>query len=83
MDAVRINDGIIAFEHRAREIYNQFIEQGKIININSIKNELLGISHRQNMLIEFFQEVLDQMESRLNHGYAIGTIKNWKVTLGI
>ena len=81
IEAVRINDGIIAFEHRAREIYNQFIEQGKIININSIKNELLGISHRQNMLIEFFQEVLDQMENRLNHGYAIGTIKNWKVTL--
>jgi len=27
----RLNAGIITFEHRAREIYNRFVEQGKIV----------------------------------------------------
>jgi hypothetical protein len=45
-ESKRINGGIINFEHRIREIYNRFIEQGKIITADSIKNELLGFDQK-------------------------------------
>lgn len=80
LDTMQSNQGIIAFEHRAREIYNRFIEQGKIVTVDSVKNELLGLEHRQRMLLEQFRVTVGQMEARINNGFAAGTIKNWKVT---
>ncbi|MEO5681818.1 MAG: site-specific integrase [Chitinophagaceae bacterium] len=78
----RLNDGIISFEHRAREVYNRFIEQGKIITAESIKNELLGTDHKQHMLVDLFQLTVRDMEKRVNCGFAPGTVKNWRVTEG-
>ncbi len=81
-EAKRLNQGILNFEHRAREIYHRFIEQGKIITIDTIKNELLGIDHKQRMLMEQFRIVVKDLRERTNLGYAAGTVKNWSVTEG-
>ncbi|MEO6000051.1 MAG: site-specific integrase [Chitinophagaceae bacterium] len=75
-----LNQGIITFEHRAREIYNRFIEQGKVVTVESIKNELLGNDHKQRMLLEQFRLVLQNMKLRINTGFSAGTVKNWSVT---
>ncbi len=79
-DVKKMNAGIISFEHRAREIYNRFIEQGKIITADSIKNELLGIDHKQRMILEQFERTVNDMVLRVDAGFAYGTVKNWKVT---
>ncbi len=79
-ESQRLNQGIITFEHRVREIYNRFIEQGKVITVETIKNELLGIHHKQRMLFEQFRFTVKDMESRIGSGFAYGTVKNWRVT---
>jgi integrase len=78
----RLNAGIVNFEHRIQEIYNRFIEQGKIITAESIKNDLLGLDHKKRLLLAQFELVVHDMEARQNAGFARGTIKNWKVTKG-
>lgn len=75
-----LNQGIISFEHRAREIYNRFIEQGKVITVESIKNELLGSDHKQRKLLEQFRLVVQTMKLRVDTGFSAGTVKNWGVT---
>jgi integrase len=78
----RLNAGIVNFEHRIQEIYNRFVEQGKIITAESIKNELLGLDHKKRLLLEQFQLAVRDMEFRENAGFSSGTVKNWKVTEG-
>ena len=46
-----LNNSIESFEHRAREIYNRFIEKGKVVTAESIKRELLHLDAKQRMLI--------------------------------
>jgi integrase len=79
-ESKRLNGGIVNFEHRIREIYNRFIEQGKIITGDSIKNELLGLDHKKRLLLKQFELAVYDMEARQTTGYAKGTVKNWKVT---
>jgi site-specific recombinase XerD len=81
-ESKRLNSGIITFEHRIREIYNRFIEQGKIVTADSIKNELLGSDHKKRLLLQQFKLAVYDMEVRQAAGYAKGTVKNWKVTQG-
>jgi hypothetical protein len=81
-DAKRLNIGIVNFEHRIREIYNRFIEQGKIITVDSIKNELFSTEHKKRLLSEQFDLTVRDMELRIDTGFAKGTVKNWKVTKG-
>ena len=78
----RLNLGIINFEHRIREIYNRFVEQGKIITADSIKNELLGLDHKKRLLLDQFEMTVRDMELRIDTGFARGTVKNWTVTKG-
>jgi integrase len=79
-ESKRVKGGIIDFEHRIREIYNRFIEQGKIITADAIKNELLGFDHKRRLLLQQFELAVYDMEARQTAGYAKGTVKNWKVT---
>jgi hypothetical protein len=46
----RLNHTIETFEHRAREVYNQLMEKGKILSAADIRNELLGSVHKQGQL---------------------------------
>ena len=55
-----INTSIEIFEHRAREIYNTFIQKGKIVTAESIKRYLLNLDDKQQMLIEHFEIMLDE-----------------------
>lgn len=81
-EARRQNASIETFEFKAREIYNKYILNGKPFSAATIKNELLGISENQHFLIQQVEKHVTEMESRIGRGYAVGTVKNWKVTLG-
>jgi predicted type IV restriction endonuclease len=82
VESKRLNRTIESFEHRAREIYNRLIEKGKILDAEHIKNELLGSIHKQRTIILYFSEYVGEIETRVNIDFSVGTIKNWKVTLG-
>lgn len=78
----RINAMIDRFEHRAREIYNQFFLEGKLLSADLIKDELTGKVHKKRTLLALFDERLEDMRRLENHAYSKGTIKNWEVTRG-
>ncbi|MEO7523792.1 MAG: site-specific integrase, partial [Ferruginibacter sp.] len=69
------------FEHKAREIYNRLLLDGKSVTAEGIKNEITGVEHRARTLVASFEAEVIQMESREGSGFTKGTIKNWKVTL--
>lgn len=79
-DVKAINQMLNNFEHRAREIYNRLVLQGKLILPEEIKNEITGVQHKQQTLLATFYEYVLNLESRINSDYAVGTVKNWKVT---
>ena len=80
-DARVINQMLNNFEHRAREIYNGLILQGKLVTPKDIKDELTGAKHKKRTLLSFFREHVGNLESRVGNDYSVGTVKNWKVTL--
>ena len=81
-EARRLNQSIETFEHRAREIYNRFILTGKPITAAGIKKELLGLATPARYLICEFAKFVGEIERKIGNGYSVGTVKNWKVTLG-
>ena len=80
-DTRRCNLLLDNFEHKAREIYNRFLLEGKNVTSEQIKNEITGTEQRKQKLIETFELEVARMELRKGNGFTIGTIKNWKVTL--
>ena len=51
-DAKIVNEAIISFEHRAREVYNRCIESGKLVTADLIKEEVLGVTHKSQTLVD-------------------------------
>lgn len=81
-DTRRLNATIESYEHRAREIYNRFLERGKVFSAHDIKNELTGTVHKQHTLVVLMQEFIREIEAKIGKGYSGGTVKNWKTTKG-
>jgi hypothetical protein len=78
----RLNGAIEAFEFRARDLYNHFLEKGKIITPELIKNEMTGLEHKKRTLVQSFDQFVREIEQKIGNEYAAGTVKNWKVTQG-
>jgi hypothetical protein len=81
-DAKIINAAIISFEHRAREVYNRFIESGKLVTADLIKDEVLGLTHKSQTLVDQFDQYVAKLEAKKGVDYAPGTVTNWKITQG-
>ncbi|MEO5942805.1 MAG: Arm DNA-binding domain-containing protein, partial [Ferruginibacter sp.] len=77
-----INHTIQSFETRARAVYSNLIEKGKVVTAEIIKNEILGFEEKVRTLYAFFVQTLSEMKEKLNNGYSAGTLKNWEVTRG-
>ena len=77
-----LNNSIQSFETRARGVYSTFVEKGRVITAESIKNEVLGFEEKKRTLLALFSQTLLEMKASLNNGYAAGTLKNWAVTEG-
>ena len=76
----RLNNNIEVWEHRAREIYDKFIQKGKIISADAIKKDMLGTHDKQFKLKAIFDEFVTEIEAKIGIEYTKGTVKNWKVT---
>ena len=81
-DARRLNENIETFEHRTREIYNRLMLTGQFITAEAIKNELVVPAATQHLIVAEFQKFVKEIEKMIGNGYSVGTVKNWKVTLG-
>jgi hypothetical protein len=81
-DAKIINESIISFEHRAREVYNRCIESGKLVTADLIKDEVLGLTHKSQTLVDQFDLYVSKLEAKKGVDYAPGTVTNWKITQG-
>ena len=81
-DAKIVNESIISFEHRAREVYNRFIESGKLVTADLIKDEVLGMTHKSQTLVDQFDQYVAKLEAKKEVDYAPGTVTNWKITQG-
>jgi hypothetical protein len=81
-EAKRLNNAIESFEFRARDLYNHFMEKGKIITPELIKNEMTGLEHKKRTLVQSFDLFVGEIELKIGNDYAPGTVKNWKVTQG-
>ena len=81
-DAKIVNEAIISFEHRAREVYNRCIESGKLVTADLIKDEVLGLTHKSQTLVDQFDLYVSNLEAKKGVEYAPGTVTNWKITQG-
>jgi site-specific recombinase XerD len=59
----------------------KLISLDKEINLENLKNELLGVKSKPNMLIPIFQEHNNKVEKMLGNGFAPGTLERYKTSL--
>ncbi len=76
---LQLNETIKSFEHRAREVYNRFIESSKLVTPDSIKNEVLGLDHKSHTLVEQFDRHVSKLDAQKGIDFAPGTVTNWKI----
>ena len=81
-DVKLLNQSIISFEHRAREVYNRCIESGKLVTADLIKDEVLGVTHKSHTLVDQFDLYFANLEAKKGVDYAPGTVTNWRITQG-
>jgi integrase len=79
-DVKIVNEAIVSFEHRAREVYNRCIESGKLVTADLIKDEVLGLTHKSQTLVDQFDLYVSNLEAKKGVDYAPGTVTNWKIT---
>jgi integrase len=77
-----VNQSIISFEHRAREVYNRCIESGKLVTADLIKDEVLGTTNKSHTLVDQFDLHVADIEAKKGVDFAKGTVTNWKITQG-
>lgn len=61
------------------DVYNQLEATGEEFNIFYLKEKLTG-TKPQNGILEIFDKVISSIESKLNKGYALGTLKHYRTT---
>src|SRR5579863_2830774 len=69
-DVKIVNEAIISFEHRAREVYNRCIESGKLVAADLIKDEVLGLTHKSQTLVDQFDQYVAKLEAKKGIDYA-------------
>jgi hypothetical protein len=79
-DARILNDTIKSFERRAGEVYNRCIESGKLVTADLIKDEVLGLTHKSQTLVDQFDQYVAKLEAKKGVDYAPGTVTNWRIT---
>ena len=79
-DARLINNSIDNFTIKVRKIYENIAINGEIASSEIMKNIYLGKTTERKQLVEIFENYVIEIQGLVNVDYAIGTIKNYKVT---
>ena len=74
------NTALENLRSKVLKIYNQLEGAGKPVSAEVIRNTLTGKSKNRRALVEVFKLFNKQLESRVGHGYAPGTLVKYQVT---
>jgi len=74
------NSALENLRSKVLKIYNQLEGAGKPVNAEAIRNNLTGKSKNRRALVEVFKLFNKQLEARVGHGYAPGTLVKYQVT---
>ncbi len=74
-----LNNLLDKFVSKIYDVYNQLEATTEEFDIFFLKEKLTGIK-LQNNILEIFDKVISSIESKLNKGYALGTIKHYRTT---
>ncbi len=75
-----LNNRLDKFVTNINDVYNQLESRGDAFDIFSIKARLTDVKP-QNSLLQVFDKVISSIESKLNKGYAPGTLKHYRTTM--
>ena len=76
-----INHSLTLLESKVREAYNFLLEKGKLISALSIKNIILGISHKNHSLLIVFEKHTAEFGARIGIDYSKATHGKYQTTL--
>lgn len=75
-----LNNRLDKFVTNINDVYNQLESRGDAFDIISIKEKLTDVKPHNNLL-QVFDKVISSIESKLNKGYAPGTLKHYRTTM--
>jgi site-specific recombinase XerD len=78
-DVKIINNRLEKIRTKIQDIYNQLESIGQPFDVLTIKERFLG-NRKEKGLLEVFDSVVTNIESRLNKDYSPGTLKHYKTT---
>ncbi len=82
-EEVRIlNNHLAALKSAVEKQYYLLESQGKEITADAIRNAILGISEKKHSLIEIYEYHNNEIFQKIGKGFALGTWKRHKVTIG-
>ena len=81
-DARIINNALDSLIIKAKKAYNDLTDKGKVISAATIKNKVLGIGQHEHTIVQCFENFVKEIELKIGSDYRLGTLKNYKVTLG-
>lgn len=77
-----INAGLESLLTRAKKAHQYLIDKDKLISALAIKNQMLGIGANFHTIVNCFENFVKEISLKIGGEYRIGTLKNYKVTLG-
>lgn len=78
--AKAINDTIDLFKLRAKSNYNKLLEAGKDIDLDSIKNGVLGIDEKQPSVLEVFSKLVKDVKAKIGVEYSLSCYNAYKAS---
>ncbi|MEO6548826.1 MAG: phage integrase SAM-like domain and Arm DNA-binding domain-containing protein [Ferruginibacter sp.] len=77
-----INASLDSFLNDAKKACQYLTDRNKLISPVIIKNQMLGIGPTSYSLVQCFENFIKEITLKIGSDYEIGTLKNYKVTLG-
>lgn len=78
--AKTINGTIDIFKLRAKQQYNKLLEAGKDIDLQAIKNGILGIEEKQPTLMDVFSKLVKDVEAMVGVNYSLSCYNAYRAS---
>jgi hypothetical protein len=79
--AMAFNNYLNVLRNQVYDYQTELLQEEKEINVENMKNKILGVQENARMLIEIFKEHNKQIETLIGSGFSRGTLVNFKTTL--
>ncbi len=80
-DALRVNSYLEAFRKQLFDHYTEMLNRGIPVTTITYKKQMLGIQDDQKTIVNVFEKHNAQIEARIGHEYARGTLVKFRSTL--